>query len=63
VDWFATLIDWVENGKAPERLVATKKDESGEVTLSRPVYPYPLRASYKGSGSTDDAESFVLEQP
>ena len=63
VDWFEAMIDWVENGKAPERLVARKTDESGEVVRSRPVYPYPLRASYKGTGSTDDAESFILEKP
>jgi hypothetical protein len=53
------LLAWVEEGKAPETLLATRRDQSGAVTRSRPLCPYPLVAKYKGSGSTDDAASFV----
>jgi len=63
VDWFAAIIDWVENGNPPERLVARKMDKEGEVIRSRPVYPYPLRAVYTGAGSTDDADNFTLQTP
>jgi len=49
---------WVEDGKAPESLPASRREQSGAVTRSRPVCAYPLVAKYKGSGSTDDAASF-----
>jgi hypothetical protein len=54
---FDTLVDWVENGNAPERILATTAGDPGE-TRSRPLCPYPQTAIYNGSGSTDDANSF-----
>jgi hypothetical protein len=33
------------------------------VVRSRPVFPYPLRAAYDGTGSIDDASNFVPAQP
>ena len=54
-----TLLSWVEDGKAPETLTAAKRGPGGVVTRSRPLCRYPLVAKYKGSGSTDDAASFV----
>ena len=54
----AALIDWVENGKAPETLPAIRRDASGAVVRSRPLCQYPLVARYKGKGSTDEAASF-----
>jgi hypothetical protein len=53
------LLAWVEEGKAPEWLLATRRDQSGAVTRGRPVCAYPLVAKYKGSGSTDDAANFA----
>ena len=53
------LLAWVEDGKAPETLPATRRDQSGTVTRSRPLCAYPLVAKYKGSGSTDEAANFV----
>ena len=53
------LLTWVENGKAPETLTATRRDQTGAVTRSRPLCQYPLVAKYKGTGSTDDAANFV----
>jgi feruloyl esterase len=50
---------WVEDGKAPETLSATRRDQTGAIILSKPLCQYPLVARYKGSGSTDDAASFV----
>lgn len=52
------VVSWVEDGKAPETLLATRRDQSG-VTRSRPLCQYPLVAKYKGSGSTDDAKNFA----
>jgi hypothetical protein len=49
---FGALVDWVENGNAPETILATT------ATRSRPLCPYPQTAIYNGSGSTDDAANF-----
>jgi len=58
VDWTNTIVDWLEHGKAPDRVIA-KKMAQGAATRSRPVCPYPQHVEYKGSGNTDDADSFV----
>jgi len=49
---FPALVDWVENGVAPKEIIQT----SGART--RPMCPYPQKAIYKGTGSTDDAANF-----
>jgi hypothetical protein len=54
---FGALVDWVENGTAPETILATNVT-GGVVTRSRPLCPYPQTAIYNGSGSTDDAANF-----
>ena len=56
---FAALIEWVENGRAPDTLLAVRRDRSGAVVRSRPLCQYPLVARYKGTGSTDDAANFT----
>ena len=56
------LIRWVEEGKAPDKLLSEKRDASGKVILTRPLFPYPQVARYKGRGSTDDAANFVPRQ-
>jgi hypothetical protein len=53
------VIEWVENGKAPEHLDGVLRDQGGTVLRTRPLCPYPAFAQYKGSGSTDDAASFA----
>jgi feruloyl esterase len=57
-DWTAAIVDWVEKGKAPERIIASKTT-NGAVARTRPLCQYPQRAIYKGSGSTDDEANFV----
>jgi feruloyl esterase len=49
------IVDWVENGKAPDRVLA--RTSSGP-PLSRPLCPYPTVARYKG-GDPADAASFA----
>lgn len=58
VDWLTAITDWVDRGQQPEQLVATKTDAAGAVTARRPLYPYPLRAQYDGTGSPDKLTSF-----
>ena len=54
---FDALVNWVENGVAPQTILATITT-NGVVTRSRPLCPYPQTAVYNGSGSTDDAANF-----
>ncbi len=58
VDWLRLILDWVESGKAPDKVVASKK-EGGKVVMSRPLFPYPAVAAYKGSGDGTKVEDFV----
>jgi feruloyl esterase len=54
----SALMKWVEQGVAPERIIATKFDSAGNPTRSRPVCAYPDEAVYNGSGDIDDAANF-----
>jgi len=51
---FEALVDWVENGKAPNRILARTTDGK----ISRPLCPYPQTAIYDGVGDPNDANSF-----
>lgn len=57
-DLVEALDRWVEQGVAPERIIASRLD-GRRVTRTRPLCPYPRRAVYTGSGSTDDASNFA----
>lgn len=58
-DPFRELVSWVEGGRAPEKVIAYGYDEDGNLARTRPVFPYPLRAKYDGTGSVDDAANFA----
>jgi tannase/feruloyl esterase len=57
-DGIAALARWVENGKAPDHIDASHQNAEKKVDRTRPLCPYPQVATYKGSGSTDDAANF-----
>jgi feruloyl esterase len=57
-DALAALEQWVENGVAPDRIVASHSTE-GKVDRTRPLCPYPQVAKWTGSGSSDDAANFT----
>jgi feruloyl esterase len=61
-DALTPLINWVENGKAPDAIVATQVVQ-GRVQRSRPLCTYPQVARHSGSGSTDDAQNFTCRDP
>ncbi len=55
------ITDWVERGKAPERLIATKFTDdspSKPVEKSWPLCPYPRKAEWDGRGDRTRAESY-----
>jgi feruloyl esterase len=53
-DMLAAIQDWVENGRAPDRVLATGRAFPG---ITRPLCPYPAVARYD-SGDTASAASF-----
>ena len=59
-DELTALEQWVEQGKAPEMLPASHST-NGKVDRTRPLCAFPQVASYKGSGSIDDAANFVCK--
>jgi feruloyl esterase len=58
-DMFAAMQAWVEHGKAPQAVTASRVEDDGRMSRTRPLCPYPQVAVYKGNGSTDEARNFV----
>jgi feruloyl esterase len=61
-DLLGAVVDWVENGTAPDSVVAHGKAFPGR---TRPLCAYPKYARYKGQGDPEDANNFecVVEGP
>jgi hypothetical protein len=65
-DMVAALVQWVEEGVSPTRIVATKfigDDKSKGVAMTRPLCAFPQIAKYKGSGDVADAANFACADP
>lgn len=66
-DMIPDLDRWVQQKKAPERIIATKTDNDifaliglpAKALRTRPLCPWPKTARYSGTGSTDDAANFT----
>jgi feruloyl esterase len=56
-DMLAAMERWVEDRQPPERILASTVTD-GRTQRTRPLCPYPRRAVYRGSGSTDEEASF-----
>lgn len=78
VDLLTPLMQWTERDQAPAAVVATKTSTDsngsaasaaavpaagGTVTSSRPVYPYPQRATYGGIGDSTSAAAYSALLP
>jgi feruloyl esterase len=61
-DKIGALDRWVEEGKAPDSLIASHLT-GGKTDRTRPLCPYPQVAQYKGSGSIDEAANFTCKLP
>ena len=71
-DLLTPLVQWVEQGVAPQAVVAnacgagagnpgglnSELPDSWSPTRTRPLCAYPSVATYKGSGSVEDAQNF-----
>lgn len=62
LDGLTALINWVENGTAPNSITASQMTQ-GKLVRTRPLCPYPQVARYTGSGSQDEAANFTCKAP
>jgi feruloyl esterase len=62
LDPVSVIVDWVEKGKAPESIEASRV-VNNQVVRTRPLCPYPKVARYSGQGSIDDAKNFACVAP
>ncbi|KAM0310124.1 hypothetical protein ACHAO8_008361 [Botrytis cinerea] len=64
-DALMALMEWVENGRTVETIVATTwinaTDSTSDVLRQRPLCPYPARASLKNSDIMNSADAWVRE--
>ena len=60
-DMVAALDAWRDGGKAPERINASRVRD-GKADRTRPLCSWPAIARYSGTGSIDDAASFVCSR-
>jgi feruloyl esterase len=61
-DVLGTLVQWVENGVAPDKMIASHST-SGVVDSTRPLCPYPQVAKWTGVGNINDAANYVCQDP
>lgn len=60
IDLVTQVTGWVEQSSAPAAVATYRTDATtGDVSASRPVYPYPAVAQYKGTGDYKDAANWV----
>ena len=60
----AALMEWVENGRAPDSIPTERRDAAtGEITMTRLVCAHPGVASYIGSGDPRAAANFTCVRP
>lgn len=64
-DELLALMAWVEEGRAPDMIVATEfkdaKDVSKGVLRQRPICPWPKQAKFTNEGSPDEAANWKCE--
>ena len=58
-DMLSAIVDWVEQGHPPEKVVATGAAFPGR---SRPLCAYPRHAQYRGTGDTQSADNFTCQE-
>jgi len=69
-DMLTPMVNWIENGVAPEEIVATGSRFQatpgpytglGNATRSRPLCPFPKTLRYNGAGDISEASSYACQ--
>lgn len=75
VDMLGNMEAWVEQGRAPDMILGAHAEgdnvadfirlpnDLSSSKFTRPHFPYPLRARYKGTGDPNDYRSFEAVEP
>ena len=58
-DALDAIVQWVEQGKAPDSMLATGTQFPG---VARPLCAWPKHAEYNGTGAKDAAASFTCKE-
>jgi feruloyl esterase len=58
-DLLSAVVEWTENGKAPEQVTATGASLPGQ---SRPLCAWPAHAHYAGTGDPNRAASYICRE-
>lgn len=61
-DFITPITDWVEEGKKPKTIIASKFDQMGSLQFTRPMCEHPKYPRYIGHGDPDDADNFVCKK-
>jgi hypothetical protein len=61
-DALQALVDWVEQGKAPDRILASAGPMSPWPGRTRPLCPFPRHTHYIGHGDAADAANFECRE-
>jgi hypothetical protein len=60
IDAIAAMVDWVEQGRAPQRIEASALPNHPQfANRTRPLCPYPQYARYQGTGNPEDSANFA----
>jgi hypothetical protein len=62
-DAFGALVAWVEQGTAPDQILATAGPGTPWPGRTRPLCSYPAQARFKGIGDLETADSFICQPP
>jgi feruloyl esterase len=60
---YTALEAWVEQGTAPDAILATKYNAAHKPEMTRPLCPYPEVATYDGTGDPKEPASFRCKAP
>jgi feruloyl esterase len=68
IPWLPTLMNWVEHGEAPNRIIGTRvgrmaREGEDAIGRTRPLCPYPQVARYKDEGEIDEESNFECVHP
>ncbi len=68
-DMVDAIVNWVEQGVAPDSVIASVRSDNAELpsdwstSRTRALCPYPQYAKYNGTGDIEDANSFTCVAP
>ncbi|MDE8651529.1 tannase/feruloyl esterase family alpha/beta hydrolase [Novosphingobium album (ex Liu et al. 2023)] len=62
-DLLSPIMAWVEQGQAPNGILATQYNPDKSVKRTRPLYAYPSVARYTGKGDVNDAGNWREVKP